>query len=213
MCSKYATITIHHSTTDSQTRPAHLKDPQSLGPALVRKQPTRPWSLPGPCGIQKTNMGHQPAGGSSSWCPELEIPNHAPIDLVVRRELGRSVRRRCPGPGGATWPSVRQSLYWHPLSIYIETPTKGRWGCSRMTFSPGATGLAPPRVGPPSSNVPPHAAIAAWRPPQLRRPSRWPPTRAHRCTGGATCWLFTRPPPPLSRWPKNLRCPHAPVSP
>ena len=139
MCSKYATITIHHSTTDSQTRPAHLKDPQSLGPVLVRKQPTRPWSLPGPCGIQKTNMGHQPAGGSSSWCPELEIPNHAPIDLVVRRELGRSVRRRCPGPGGATWPSVRQSLYWHPLSIYIETPTKGRWGCSRMTVSPTAS--------------------------------------------------------------------------
>ena len=38
---------------------------------------------------------------------------------------GRSRRRDCP-------------FCWHPLPIYIETPTKGRGGCSRMTVSPTA---------------------------------------------------------------------------
>ena len=27
---------------------------------------------------------------------------------------------------------------WHPLSMHIETPSKGRGGCSRMTCPPGA---------------------------------------------------------------------------
>ena len=39
------------------------------------------------------------------------------------------------GTRGTGWrlPSARLSFYWHPLSIRIETPTKGRGGCSRMT--------------------------------------------------------------------------------
>ena len=43
---------------------------------------------------------------------------------------------------GFAQPSARVlSFCWHPLSIPIETPTKGRggWGCSRMTeLSPTA---------------------------------------------------------------------------
>ena len=49
-------------------------------------------------------------------------------------------------------PSARLSLHWHRLAVNIETPTRGRGGCSRMTFSPlshrrrrrpGATGQTP----------------------------------------------------------------------
>ena len=30
-------------------------------------------------------------------------------------------------------PSARLSLHWHRLAVNIETPTRGRGGCSRMT--------------------------------------------------------------------------------
>ena len=40
--------------------------------------------------------------------------------------------------GGQGWPSARLSFCWHPLSIHVETPAKGRGGCSRMTVSPMA---------------------------------------------------------------------------
>ena len=41
--------------------------------------------------------------------------------------------------GGAVQPLTRLSFCWHPLSVPIETPTKGGGGCSRMTVSSGAS--------------------------------------------------------------------------
>ena len=52
------------------------------------------------------------------------------------------------------WPSARLSFCRHPLYIPIETPTKGRRGCSRMTVSPTAnidwSGIC--RTGPSASH-------------------------------------------------------------
>ena len=31
-----------------------------------------------PCVVRGANMGHQLAGGNSSWCPKLESLGHAP---------------------------------------------------------------------------------------------------------------------------------------
>ena len=42
------------------------------------------------------------------------------------------------GRFGGAQPSARLSFCRHPLSIHIETPAKGRGGCSRVTVSPTA---------------------------------------------------------------------------
>ena len=57
-----------------------------------------------------------------------------PAACAVRHAAAR------PAAASGGWASRQRvlSFYWRSLSIHIETPTKGRGGCSKMTVSPTA---------------------------------------------------------------------------
>ena len=73
-------------------------------------------------------------------------------------------RARAGRPG---WPSASLPLCWHPLSIHIETPGKGRGGCSRMTVSAAVARRGRPR--------PPAVRTG----PDVRHPRAGEPVRRH----------------------------------
>ena len=60
-------------------------------------------------------------------------------NLRVREHLEQSNER-------SALPPARLSLYWHPISCPIETPTKWRGGAVKMTVSPTACGACAPRA-------------------------------------------------------------------
>ena len=69
---------------------------QVLQPGSSSLQADRQWA----CVVRDANMGHQLAGGSSSWCPELESrATHRPeqADWSASPSL-----RGCTSPAAAT---------------------------------------------------------------------------------------------------------------
>ena len=52
--------------------------------------------LIGPCVVRDANMGHQLAGGNSSWCPELEVWTTHRLDSR-RGDHALGVRSTCGG--------------------------------------------------------------------------------------------------------------------
>ena len=67
---------------------------------------------------------------------EVSPAHHRAVD-------GEGPRRHIAGAAAEDlWPSAQLSFCWHSRIVSVETPTKGRGGCSRMTVSPVATKTA-----------------------------------------------------------------------
>ena len=91
---------------------------------------------------------------TSMMSPPPSAPRIYRAEAAQRAAIGMTTTEAHPG---ATWheawhleagraepitleqPSARLSFCWRPLRVHVETPTKGRGGCSRMTVSPTAT--------------------------------------------------------------------------
>ena len=93
-------------------------------------------------------MGWLTGAGLSFWAANTTFLVTGWFMIITNQQLGASQPRCRPLPiCPPTQPSARLSFRGQPLSIQVETPAKGRRGCSRMTVSPGAKQLIHSAVG------------------------------------------------------------------
>ena len=121
-----------------------------------------------------------------------------------RRRSGRSRWSRSDSP------SAGLSFCWHSPIVFIDTPTKGRGGCSRMTeLSPTARSDSRSPAGRPCPTAP-ESSSSSGRSRRLRPPVRRSARRAHGSRKRSSMrwrgWRRARRPATICGWPSWRSC-------